>query len=133
MANRPPYRLTPRQEQKLAGLIHLAQQAEDEIVETDISDKRDENDGSEERSQKPESLASIPPELTPIQRQCLRVCVVIGPPRPQWALPQRRGQCVGRTRDRHRTYHVVAGRELHAQVVGGDQIGPHDGNIAGVR
>ena len=48
--HRPLYQLTARQEQEFAGLIHLAQQAEDKMEETDIDNERDENDNSEEGS-----------------------------------------------------------------------------------
>ena len=50
MERRPPYQLTARQDRELAGLIHLAQQAEDEVEETDVSDERDDNNDGEEGS-----------------------------------------------------------------------------------
>lgn len=68
MENRPQYRLTPSQEGELEGLINLGQQAEDKGVETDVNSERDKNDNGEGIE------PPAPPELTPIQRQCLRVC-----------------------------------------------------------
>ena len=47
MENRPQYQLTPDQKRELDGLIHLAQQAEDEVSETDVEDGRDENNKDE--------------------------------------------------------------------------------------
>ncbi len=72
MENRPRYQLTPDQERELEGLIHLAQQSDDdEAIRSEIEDERDENDENDENDSgydKPQG----PPELTPIQRQCLR-------------------------------------------------------------
>ncbi len=69
MAHRPQYQLTPDQTRELEGLIHLAQAADDEeAVEPDF-DERDENDDEEGFHEPP-----TPPELTLIQRQCLRFC-----------------------------------------------------------
>ena len=74
MESRPPFQLTGHQERELDGLIQLAQQAEDEMVEIDTDNERDENDDGEEEFQGPATPPSMPPELTPIQRQCLWVC-----------------------------------------------------------
>ena len=70
--NRPQYQLTPDQQRELEGLIHLAQQAEDdEAIGSEIEDERDENNDNDNRYNEPQGA----PELTPIQRQCLRLCI----------------------------------------------------------
>ena len=75
MESRPLYQLTAYQKEELDGLIQLAQQAEDKMVEIDTDNERDENDDGDEGSQRSATPPSIPPELSPIQRQYLRVCI----------------------------------------------------------
>ena len=45
--SRPLYQLTAYQKRELDGLIQLAQQAEDKVVEIDTDNERDKNDDGE--------------------------------------------------------------------------------------